>query len=249
MSIFNLIGGSKKRLVRSIALASLFPTGVIAGILCTEAWLAPGAAHAATPPALPRLSQLRSWQKSYDCGSSLVTLRQQGNSDRYTYESTNARGQTLVIRNGIGSGRGSASVYSFVNRDGTKFVVEDFRNGRATLTTSNYPSVDAATFDCTVVRNDGGSSGSNPPPALWSHTYQCGEYGVTLREEERNLYSYRTRDLYLRNGEKQNTGRSWLYSFFNSDYAYRVEDFWGGGSAKLTVTHYGRTILVRNCSK
>ena len=235
---------AKKQLVGVLAIASL---------LWAESAFTLVSARATTPDIpLLRLSQLQPWRQAYQCGNFAVTLSQQGR-DRYTYEAINDRGATLVIRNGTqASGRNYSSLYRFTN-NGSDYVLEDFGGGKAALSISQYPNK-GTTFNCTTDGtagnpNPGNPSPPTPQPVAWSHTYQCGEYRVTLRDLGRNKYSYQTQDLYLDNGDRTNTGRSWVYAFYNNDYTYRLEDAWGGGVATLNVARYGQTMLTRGCRK
>lgn len=108
-------------------------------------------------------SQVGPSKASYDCDTAgAITVTRQGNSDRYTYNAVNSRGETLRIPNGTSYTDGSTRVYTFITGD-TRFLVEDQGNGRATLSTSqgggNY-----TTFSCTVASNN---SGVPVVPALW----------------------------------------------------------------------------------
>lgn len=108
-------------------------------------------------------SQLGPSRVSYNCDTGAsFTLTRQGNSDRYTYDAVNTRGQTLRIQNGTSYTDGSNRVYTFTTGD-SRFLVETQGNSKATLSTSqgggNY-----TTFNCTVASNN---SGSPVVPGLW----------------------------------------------------------------------------------
>lgn len=88
-------------------------------------------------------------------------------------------------------------------------------------------------------------------------TLQCGQYTITIAfvgPASSNTYSYRTRGLFLQNGERQNGEKGDEYVFYNSDYEYRVAILEGGsdrrnfGTATLQVSHYGERILTKQCT-
>lgn len=113
-------------------------------------------------------NQVRPIKASFDCDTAgAVTVTQEGdrNSDRYTYEAVNNRGETLRIPNGNSYTDNSSRVYTFTTGD-TRFLIEDQGNGKATLSTSqgggNYTN-----FNCTVASSNNESPGSNVVPALW----------------------------------------------------------------------------------
>jgi hypothetical protein len=77
-------------------------------------------------------------------------------------------------------------------------------------------------------------------------TLQCGPYRITIRtvgSAASERYSYQTKGLYLTNGTRNGE----TYSFYNNDHEYRVLTR-GGGSGRLSVFHYGRRILDRQCT-
>jgi len=84
-------------------------------------------------------------------------------------------------------------------------------------------------------------------------TLQCGEYTITIAfvgSAASETYSYRTRGLFLQNGEREGND----YVFYNNDYEYRVSILEGGsekrdfGTARLQVSHYGERILTKQCT-
>lgn len=95
----------------------------------------------------------------------------------------------------------------------------------------------------------------------WLQTYQCGAFEVTVQRygSGNNDFSYdsRSRDLgsiFIKNGSRRNTGRSWVYAFLNGVTIYEIEDIWGNppanyGSANLTVTQGNSQILYLECEK
>lgn len=103
-----------------------------------------------------------------------------------------------------------------------------------------------------------------PPPILVAQsmndkiaTLQCGQYTITIAfvgPASSNTYSYRTRGLFLQNGERQNGEKGDEYVFYNNDYEYRVAILEGGsnnrnfGTATLQVSHYGERILTKQCT-
>lgn len=88
-------------------------------------------------------------------------------------------------------------------------------------------------------------------------TLQCGTYTITIAfvgTAASNTYSYRTRGLFLQNGERQNGEKGDEYVFYNNDYEYRVAILEGGsdrrnfGTATLQVSHYGERVLTKQCT-
>ncbi|MBW4662256.1 MAG: hypothetical protein KME15_26685 [Drouetiella hepatica Uher 2000/2452] len=136
------MNNTKRQLMGSVAIASL---------LCAEITL-PIAAHAATPEASIRLSQLQPWRQAYECGDFAIELGEEGR-DRYSYEAVNARGQKLSLSDGTHhGGRNYSSIYTFNGNDGTQYVLEDFGGGKAALSIGNYPDA-SVTYDCTTDGN------------------------------------------------------------------------------------------------
>lgn len=133
----------REQFASSVSIASLLGIGFL---------LAPIAALAITPTTNSvLLSQAPRWRQTYVCGNFPITLSEQGR-DRYTYEATNARGQTLTIRNGTHhAGRNYSSIYSF-NKDNSTYVLEDFGGGKAALSIGSYPN-SSMTYNCTTDGN------------------------------------------------------------------------------------------------
>ncbi|MBW4659869.1 MAG: hypothetical protein KME15_14430 [Drouetiella hepatica Uher 2000/2452] len=77
-------------------------------------------------------------------------------------------------------------------------------------------------------------------------TLQCGGYTITIRTEgsaASDSYSYLTDGLFLTNGTRDGE----TYLFYNNDYEYKVVTQ-GGGSGSLTVSHYGETMMTKQCT-
>lgn len=73
------------------------------------------------------------------CGNFAITLSEQGRN-RYAYQSTNAKGQTLKIGNGTHhAGRNYSSIFTFSGNDGSQYVLEDYGGGKADLSIGSYP--------------------------------------------------------------------------------------------------------------
>lgn len=134
----------------------------ILGLLCVEALLA-SAAVAGPPDAQPGLSQAQFPERVYECSTvGAFVLTPQEESDRYTYEGINNRGESVTIRDGMRFRGSFSSTYTFAS-EATQFVVEEFPNGRITLTTGGgETNIAPTTFDCTTVAN--GESSSSPAP-------------------------------------------------------------------------------------
>jgi hypothetical protein len=124
----------------------------------------PAIANANPQPTQPPflISKLLPKKTAYDCGSvGAVTLtRNETNHDRFTYEGVNTKGQTLTLKNGVGYGDATSTIYTFVEKDGSEFIVEEFPTGKATLTTSGKGGVNSTSFNCTVARATRATSGS-----------------------------------------------------------------------------------------
>jgi hypothetical protein len=95
-------------------------------------------------------------------------------------------------------------------------------------------------------------------PTRWSHTYACGETAITLAESASQDYTYATRsprgNLTLVNGNRVNSGFSWIYEFTYNDAVYVVEDAWEssrfpGGFAELRIFRNGQVELRQTCQK
>ncbi len=77
-------------------------------------------------------------------------------------------------------------------------------------------------------------------------TLQCGAYTIVINTQgtaDKEVYTYRTKGLFLRDGTRDGED----YIFNNNDYEYRVTTR-GGGSGRLTVSHYGERILTKQCT-
>jgi hypothetical protein len=103
---------------------------------------------------------------SYDCGTAgSITLTQESNTnrERYTYTGVNSRGQTTTITNGVGyGGFPDADNYLFVAKDKTTFIIDDLRNGKATLQTGTGSDTSKyTTFNCTVISSQAAQSSSS----------------------------------------------------------------------------------------
>jgi membrane-bound inhibitor of C-type lysozyme len=135
---------TQKQLIGAIAFSVL---------LGAEASLGSIVAHAATPLTTPiLLSQAPPWRQTYVCGNFAITLSEQGR-DRYSYQATNAKGQTLTVKNGTHhAGRNYSSIYTFSGGDGTQYVLEDYGGGKADLSIGNYPN-SGMTYNCTTDGN------------------------------------------------------------------------------------------------
>ena len=126
---------------------------VVTSLVCGGLGLAP-LAVAATPSfeSSTLLSQARRFQETFICGDAAVTISESA-ANRYTYQAVNARGQTLVIRNGTThSGRNFSSIFVFDDNDGTEYVLEDFGGGIAALSVGSYPG-SSNNMDCTTDGN------------------------------------------------------------------------------------------------
>jgi len=67
--------------------------------------------------------QPSAWSKTYYCDDYNVTLRQVGNSDRYTYSASGTSGN-ITVKNGSRRNTGSAWQYTFFNGD-TRYQLTD----------------------------------------------------------------------------------------------------------------------------
>lgn len=92
----------------------------------------------------------------------------------------------------------------------------------------------------------------------WSHTYQCGNYTITLRQYALDQFSYSARspqgNIDLSDGYRFNGNASWIYQFRNANTTYQLEDAWNspqhpGGFATLSVYQNEERILVQSCRK
>lgn len=130
-----------KKIVSAILISSLLPLGSM---------LATGIARATTPLKTPiLLSQAPPWRQTYVCGDFAITLSEQGR-DRYAYQATNAKGQTLTIGNGTHhAGRNYSSIFTFSGNDGSQYVLEDYGGGKADLSIGSYPDK-GRTYNCTT---------------------------------------------------------------------------------------------------
>ncbi|UBF28995.1 hypothetical protein K9N68_14830 [Kovacikia minuta CCNUW1] len=143
MCTFNSLSINQKRLLGTISIA-----------ICLGAeTMALPMVHAATPPKTSvLLSQAPPWRQTYACGNFAITLSEQGR-DRYTYQATNPKGQTLTLKNGTHhGGRNYSSIYTFNGSDGVQYVLEDYGVGKAALSIGSYPDP-GKTYDCTTDGN------------------------------------------------------------------------------------------------
>ncbi|UBF24326.1 hypothetical protein K9N68_21805 [Kovacikia minuta CCNUW1] len=137
----------KQLFVNTIALPSLAVLGAC--------WV-PAIAQA--NPQLPNqpvvIAKLLPKVTAYDCGSvgAITLTRDSKNSDRITYDAVNTRGQTLTLKNGVGYGDPTSTIYTFVAKDGSEFIIEEFPTGKATLTTSGKGGANSTSFNCTVTK-------------------------------------------------------------------------------------------------
>jgi hypothetical protein len=142
--------------VNTIALPGLAALGVC--------WVPAIAQPNPQPPNQPVvIAKLLPKVTAYDCGSvgAITLTRDSKNSDRFTYEAVNTKGQTLTISNGVGYGDPTSTIYTFLAKDGSEFIIEQFPTGKATLTTSGKGGVNSTSFTCTVTKASGtASSGS-----------------------------------------------------------------------------------------
>lgn len=145
---------TRQSFTNAIALGSFFSIG---------ACLIPAIAHA-NPQSIKQplvISRLLPKTTAFDCGGAAITLtREPVNHDRFTYEAVTARGQTLRIPNGVGYGDSTSTIYTFVAKDGSEYIVEQRPDGSASLTTSSSSTSKPTTFDCTVIKSSAASSGS-----------------------------------------------------------------------------------------
>lgn len=135
----------KRVLVNTIALPSLAVLGVY--------WMPEIASANPQPTHSPFLiSKLLPKKTAYDCGSvgAITLTRDEVNRDRFTYKAVNSRGQTVTLTNGVGYGDTTSTIYTFVAKNGSEFIIEEFPTGRATLTTSGKSGVNSRSFNCTV---------------------------------------------------------------------------------------------------
>lgn len=138
-------------LIRKSFKNSIAPISLLAIGVC----FIPAIAHA--NPQFPNqpivISKLLPKVTSYDCGTvgAITLTRESTRRDRFTYEAVNTRGQTLSIKNGVGYGNATSTIYTFMTKDGSEFIVEEFPTGKATLTTSGK-GVNSTSFNCTVVK-------------------------------------------------------------------------------------------------
>jgi hypothetical protein len=144
----------KEPLVNAIALPSLF---VLAALMPTTVSANPKPVN---PPFV--ISRLLAKTTAYDCGTvgSVTLTRDAVNHDRFTYDAVNSRGQTLTVKNGVGYGDATSTIYTFITKDGSEFIIEEFSTGKATLTTAGKSGVNANTFNCTVMRSGSATRGS-----------------------------------------------------------------------------------------
>jgi hypothetical protein len=146
----------KRVLVNTIALPSLAVLGAY--------WL-PAIASASPQPTHPPflISKLLPKKTAYNCGSvgAITLTRDEVNRDRFTYKAVNPRGQTMTITNGVGYGDATSIIYTFVAKDGSEFIIEEFPTGKATLTTSGKGGVNSRSFSCTVAKGTRATSGES----------------------------------------------------------------------------------------
>ena len=84
--------------------------------------------------------------KTFVCdGGATVSIEE--NASGYSYRATNVRGDELVIDGGTAhTGRNYSIIYVFYY-EGAEYVLEDYGNGTADLTTGSYPA-EKANFRC-----------------------------------------------------------------------------------------------------
>jgi hypothetical protein len=135
----------EQALVKTIALPSLVILGT-----CLMPTIANANPQSAQPPFF--ISKLLPKKVAYDCGSvgAITLTRNEANRDRFTYEGVNTRGQTLTLNNGVGYGDATSTIYTFVAKDGSEFIIEEFPTGKAVLTTAGKGGANSTSFNCTV---------------------------------------------------------------------------------------------------
>jgi len=147
----------KQILVNTIALSSLAVLGV---------YWSPDIASANPQPTHPPflISKLLPKKTAYDCGSvgAITLTREEVNRDRFIYKSVNPKGQTMTLTNGVGYGDATSTIYTFVAKDGSEFIIEEFPTGKATFTTSGKGGVNSTSFNCTVTKVSRTTSSQSP---------------------------------------------------------------------------------------
>lgn len=153
------------------------------GLLSLGVCLIPAIARANPKPANPTfvISKLLAKTTAFDCGNmgAITVTAEANNRDRFTYEAVNTRGQTLMLKNGVGYGDSSSTIYTFLAKDGAEFIIQEFPTGQATLTTSGKEGANSTNFSCTVVRASGTTSSGS---AGGSSSTSTSESGASIRE-------------------------------------------------------------------
>lgn len=181
----------RKSLIKTIALPCL----VVLGASCL-----PAIAHANPQPIKQPflISRLLPKKTAFDCGNmgAITLTREPANHDRFTYEAVNTRGQTLTIKNGVGYGDNTSTIYTFVGKDGSEFIVEEFPTGKATLTTAGKGGVNSTSFNCTVMKASGTAVSESAASSSSSRSASESSSSVSkTRSSETRITIIRTRSV------------------------------------------------------
>ena len=124
-----------------------FGSVMFSGLLLGGIGLAPLAANASPKAEQGTLISFHERvEKTFVCDGG-ATVEIEENASGYSYRATTMRGDELVIDGGTAhTGRNYSIIYVFYY-EGTEFVLEDYGNGTADLTTGSYPD-EKTNFRC-----------------------------------------------------------------------------------------------------